>query len=43
MNIPADLMAGNPDQYFDVNQYDNPQNPEAYYLTLAPEIWVSST
>jgi len=42
MNIPADLMAGNPDQYFDVNQYDNPQNPEAYYLTLAPEIWAQT-
>ncbi len=25
--------------YFDVNQYDNPYNPETYYRTLAPEIW----
>ena len=25
--------------YFDVNQYDNPYNPETYYKTLGPEIW----
>lgn len=24
---------------FRVNQYDNPKNPEAHYLTTAPEIW----
>ena len=25
--------------WFDVNQYDNPANPKAYELTMAPEIW----
>ena len=25
--------------HFDVDQYDNPDNPEAYYHTLGPEIW----
>ena len=25
--------------YFDVNQYNNIYNPEAYYKTLGPEIW----
>eukprot|EP01025_Chloroclados_australasicus_P045316 TRINITY_DN4954_c0_g1_i2.p2 TRINITY_DN4954_c0_g1~~TRINITY_DN4954_c0_g1_i2.p2 ORF type:complete len:274 (-),score=23.76 TRINITY_DN4954_c0_g1_i2:852-1673(-) len=25
--------------FFDVNQYDNPNNPKAYYHTLGPEIW----
>ncbi|NEP73650.1 MAG: cysteine synthase family protein [Okeania sp. SIO2G4] len=25
--------------YFDVNQYNNIYNPEAYYQTLGPEIW----
>ena len=24
--------------YFDVDQYDNPNNPEAYYRTLGPEV-----
>lgn len=25
--------------YFDVAQYENPKNPEAYYRTMGPEIW----
>jgi len=25
--------------YFDINQYDNLDNPDAYYYSLAPEIW----
>lgn len=25
--------------YFDINQYDNINNPEAYFYSLAPEIW----
>lgn len=28
--------------YFDINQYDNPDNPQAYYATLGPEIWRQS-
>lgn len=27
---------------FRVNQYDNPKNPEAHYLTTGPEIWEQS-
>lgn len=37
-NMAVTLCKENPD-YFDVDQYDNPRNPEAYYLTLGPEIW----
>jgi cysteine synthase len=25
--------------FFNIDQYSNPQNPQAYYLTLGPEIW----
>jgi cysteine synthase B len=35
------LAAKNPN-YFYANQYDNPANSEAYYNTLAPEIWQQS-
>lgn len=28
--------------YFDIDQYDNPDNPLAYYSTLGPEIWDQS-
>lgn len=27
---------------FRINQYDNPKNPEAHYLTTGPEIWEQS-
>ena len=37
-NVEKRLCEENPD-YYGVNQYDNPLNPEAYYLSLAPEIW----
>jgi cysteine synthase B len=35
------LAAKNP-HYFYANQYDNPANWQAYYDTLAPEIWRQS-
>jgi len=38
MNVATRLAAENED-WFDVNQYDNLQNPEAHYNSLAPEIW----
>jgi len=38
MNVATRLAAEN-DDWFDVNQYDNLQNPEAHYSSLAPEIW----
>lgn len=28
--------------YFDVDQYDNPNNPEAYYRSLGPEVCLSA-
>ncbi|MCI5145293.1 MAG: cysteine synthase family protein, partial [Candidatus Electrothrix sp. AR3] len=28
--------------YFDIDQYDNPDNPQAYYCSLGPEIWKQS-
>uniref|UniRef100_A0A7S2CK18 cystathionine beta-synthase n=1 Tax=Octactis speculum TaxID=3111310 RepID=A0A7S2CK18_9STRA len=40
-NVEDRLVAENPG-WFGVNQYDNPLNPEAYYHTLAPEIWAQS-
>lgn len=36
-NMAVTLCKENSD-YFDVDQYDNPNNPEAYYRTLGPEV-----
>ena len=36
-NLAVTLCKKNAD-YFDVDQYDNPHNPEAYYRTLGPEV-----
>lgn len=36
--IEKRLVDENP-TWFGVDQYDNPKNPEAYYRTIAPEIW----
>lgn len=32
-------IAGETPNSFRINQYDNPLNPEAHYLTTGPEIW----
>eukprot|EP01135_Chromosphaera_perkinsii_P001796 Nk52_evm65s210 gene=Nk52_evmTU65s210 len=37
-NVEKRLCEENP-SFYGVNQYDNPLNPEAYYLSLGPEIW----
>jgi S-sulfo-L-cysteine synthase (O-acetyl-L-serine-dependent) len=34
--------AAEPDRYFFPDQYNNPANPEAHYLTTGPEIWRQS-
>lgn len=36
-NMAVTLCKENAD-YFDVDQYDNPNNPEAYYRSLGPEV-----
>ncbi len=36
-NMAVTLCKENAD-YFDVDQYGNPNNPEAYYRTLGPEV-----
>jgi len=38
MNMAAEMCKDNPD-FYDINQYDNPLNPLAYYSSLGPEIW----
>lgn len=38
VNVAKKLAKETPNS-FRVNQYDNPKNPEAHYLTTAPEIW----
>eukprot|EP00740_Mantoniella_antarctica_P004475 CAMPEP_0181366236 /NCGR_PEP_ID=MMETSP1106-20121128/10568_1 /TAXON_ID=81844 /ORGANISM="Mantoniella antarctica, Strain SL-175" /LENGTH=354 /DNA_ID=CAMNT_0023481515 /DNA_START=49 /DNA_END=1113 /DNA_ORIENTATION=- len=38
VNLEATLCARRSD-YFPINQYENPDNPGAYYQTLGPEIW----
>ena len=38
VNLEHTLCAANP-TFFPINQYENPDNPDAYYRTLGPEIW----
>ena len=38
VNLEATLCERN-ESYFPVDQYENPDNPDAYYRTLGPEIW----
>lgn len=40
-NVETRLVQENT-SYFGVNQYDNPLNPEAYYQSLGPEIWLET-
>lgn len=35
----AIILAERTPNSFRINQYDNPKNPEAHYLTTAPELW----
>lgn len=37
-----ELVAANPDKYFYANQYDNPANWQAHYLSTGPEIWAQT-
>ncbi|MBP9040420.1 MAG: cysteine synthase A [Anaerolineaceae bacterium] len=34
-----DIVDQDPEAYFVVNQFENPDNPETHYLQTAPEIW----
>lgn len=38
VNVAKRIAAETPNSYR-IDQYDNPQNPEAHYLTTGPEIW----
>lgn len=38
VNLAKKLAEQTPNS-FRINQYDNPKNPEAHYLTTGPEIW----
>lgn len=39
IRLADQLYKENPDKYFMPNQYNNPKNPEAHYLTTGVEIW----
>lgn len=38
----ARTLAAENEGWFDVNQYDNLDNPEGHYRTLGPEIWMQT-
>ena len=37
-NLITQIVANTPEGFY-INQYDNPKNPEAHYLSTGPEIW----
>jgi cysteine synthase B len=37
--VARQMAEAEPDKYFYANQYDNPANWQAHYLTTGPEIW----
>lgn len=39
IRVARRMAAENPELYFYANQYDNPANWQAHYLTTGPEIW----
>jgi cystathionine beta-synthase len=41
MNMARTLVREN-EGWFDVDQYDNLDNPEGHYRTLGPEIWMQT-
>lgn len=40
--VVRELVAASPELYFYADQYSNPANPLAHYLTTGPEIWCQS-
>jgi cysteine synthase B len=39
IRLCREVLAREPERYFKPDQYFNPANPEAHYLTTGPEIW----
>lgn len=39
INKVKELVSENPEKYFYADQFNNPANPEAHFLTTGPEIW----
>ncbi len=37
--LAQEMAAAHPERYFYADQYDNPANPLAHYVTTGPEIW----
>ena len=38
IRLAKEIVANDPDNYFQPDQYNNPSNPKAHYLTTGPEI-----
>jgi cysteine synthase A len=39
LRVMREITEAEPDQYYVVNQFENPLNPEVHYLHTGPEIW----